>query len=532
MEEKVIESRACRQCQTTFDITELDADFLVKLAPTLGEKRFSLPFPTLCPTCRKVRRYAWRNEKKLYKRKCDATGKEIISLFSPLAPCPVYESKYWYSDAWDAHAYGRDFDFSKGFFEQWHELKKRVPMPGKAISKAMENSEYSDNCSNMKNCYLVFNGEGDEECLYSTDTWSCRRVVDSLSLYNCEESYELLDARDCHAVHFSHDVNTCRDSYFLADCYGCSDCYGCFGQKNQKYHIYNTPYSEAEYRRELSNILLTPVDEQKKIYEKFLKENGYNATLAKVMRSENVSDSVQVFDSKNISHSKMINDSENLRYATNFRDTRMGMDIDQWGDRLDQVYECHQVGEASSRQVFSFCNWANTSDLLYSAYCVNNVHHCFGCVGLRDAKYCILNKQYTKEAYETLVPNIIEHMRKTGEWGEFFPASFSHFGYNDTMNMIRYPLSKEEAKKNWFAWSDYEAPFPKVEKTIPGSRLPEKIEDIPDDILNWAVECEVSRKPFRITRLELDFYRRHHLPVPRKHPDIRYLERTKIYVNY
>ena len=37
----------------------------------------------------------------------------------------------------------------------------------------------------------------------------------------------------------------------------------------------------------------------------------------------------------------------------------------------------------------------------------------FGCVGLKSKEYCILNKQYTKEAWEALVPQIIEHMKKT-----------------------------------------------------------------------------------------------------------------------
>lgn len=143
-------------------------------------------------------------------------------------------------------------------------------MPGKAISKGMENSEYSDNCSNMKNCYLCFNAEGDDECLYSTDIWSCKRVVDSLSLNNCEESYELLDARDSYNVHFSFDVNTCRDSYFLRDCYGCSDCYGCFGLKNQKYHIFNISYSEDEYKNRLKAHLEQSIESQKKAYQKFL----------------------------------------------------------------------------------------------------------------------------------------------------------------------------------------------------------------------------------------------------------------------
>jgi hypothetical protein len=123
-------------------------------------------------------------------------------------------------------------------------------------------------------------------------------------------------------------------------------------------------------------------------------------------------------------------------------------------------------------------------------------------------------------------------MISDGEWGEFFPAHFSHFGYNHTLNMDKYPLSKEQALKEGYNWSDYEAPFPKAEKMIPASKLPDDITQIPDDILNWAIECEVTRKPFRIIKPEFEFYRKHKLPIPRKHPDERYRERTKIYLNY
>jgi len=65
---------------------------------------------------------------------------------------------------------------------------------------------------------------------------------------------------------------------------------------------------------------------------------------------------------------------------------------------------------------------------------------------LNTAKYCILNKQYTKEEYEKLMPKIIEYMEKTEEWGEFFPASLSPFGYNETIAMEYFPLTREEVK--------------------------------------------------------------------------------------
>ncbi len=532
MTEKILEIRTCSHCSNTFDITNIDADFLIRLAPTIAWQRFELPFPTHCPKCRKIRRYAWRNEKNIYKRKCDATGKDIISLFSPDAPCPVYKSDYWYSDKWDALQYGQNFDFSRSFFEQWWELKKVVPMPGKSISLGMENSDYSDNCSDLKNCYLCFNGKDTEDCSYTVDMWSSKDCIDCLAISDCQNCYELLDARNCYNVHFSFDVRDCRDALFLYDCEGCRNCYGCYGLKNKEFSIFNREYTKEEYEKKYSELRGTSLDPQYKEVNQFLKQSGYTGYKIKNTLSENTYTSTRVFNSKNIGHSLMLHECEDIRFSSRLRDARLAMDVDLWWDRLDHSYESIVVGEAYSSSYFSIYSWANISNLYYSAYCVNNVHDCFGCVGLRESSYCILNRQYSKEEYETLVPRIIEYMKQTREWGEFFPAKYSHFGYNQTMNMIKYPLSKEKALSQGFAWSDYESPFPKVEKTIPASKLPHDISQIPDDILNWAIECEVTWRPFRIVRAELEFYRKHSLPIPRKHPDERYKERTKIYLNY
>ena len=76
-----------------------------------------------------------------------------------------------------------------------------------------------------------------------------------------------------------------------------------------------------------------------------------------------------------------------------------------------------------------------------------NSKDCFGCVGLRDAQYCIFNKQYMKQQYEDTVPQIIETMQAEGSWGEFFDPLLSPFGYNETVANELYPLSREEAFK-------------------------------------------------------------------------------------
>ncbi len=103
------ETRECQNCKTQFTIEPDDFTFYEKI---------KVPPPSWCPECRYIRRLLDRNEWTMYKRKCDATGKVIISIYRPDAPFPVYDQEYWKSDAWDPLSYGREFDFSRPFFEQ------------------------------------------------------------------------------------------------------------------------------------------------------------------------------------------------------------------------------------------------------------------------------------------------------------------------------------------------------------------------------------------------------------------------------
>jgi hypothetical protein len=119
-------------------------------------------------------------------------------------------------------------------------------------------------------------------------------------------------------------------------------------------------------------------------------------------------------------------------------------------------------------------------------------------------------------------------MIKTGEWGQFFPPRFSPFGYNETVAPQYFPLTKDEAAEKEFNWSDYERPLPQVKKTISAKALHDDIKDVTDDILDNAIKCEVTGKPFRIIKAELEFYRKHNLPLPRKNPDQRHFDRMAL----
>ena len=176
----------------------------------------------------------------------------------------------------------------------------------------------------------------------------------------------------------------------------------------------------------------------------------------------------------------------------------------------------------------------------YSIFCRNS-SDCFACVGLKNAKYCILNKQYTKEEYEELAPKLIDLMDqktyidnkgRTYKYGEFFPYEFSPFGYNETVAMDYFPKNEDEANVEGFNWKLREKRDYHI--TIQSENLPDDINDVDDSILNEVISCPNNGDPmtqcisaFRIVPNELQFYKQKSLPLPRYCPNCRHYERLK-----
>jgi len=165
------------------------------------------------------------------------------------------------------------------------------------------------------------------------------------------------------------------------------------------------------------------------------------------------------------------------------------------------------------------------NDIFYSDTC-QNCSYCFGCISLRQNKYCILNKQYSKEEYEVMLYKIINHMKSTGEWGKFFPNEICIFSYNDSVAQDVYPLEKEEAIKRGWKWQD-NLPFTMGKETTTWNSYEMKIEKVQEDILNEIFACECCKKNYRIIRSELKFYKQMKLPLSRLCSGCRHLERIK-----
>jgi hypothetical protein len=119
-------------------------------------------------------------------------------------------------------------------------------------------------------------------------------------------------------------------------------------------------------------------------------------------------------------------------------------------------------------------------------------------------------------------------MQRTGEWGDHFPSRFSPFGYNETVAQEYFPLSEEEATKQGYQWRRGQDDVSAVSRVVAASALPDSISGVPNNATDWAIQCEVTGRPFRIIKQELDFYRQLGLPLPHLHPDERYRHRMAL----
>ncbi|PIR48602.1 hypothetical protein COU80_02730 [Candidatus Peregrinibacteria bacterium CG10_big_fil_rev_8_21_14_0_10_55_24] len=513
-------------CKQIFEITDEDLAFYDKVSPVFGDKKEQIPPPTLCPQCRSQRRMAFRNERNLYSRKCGLSQEGMVSIYSLDKPFPVYGSDAWYGDGWDPLSFGREIQWDQPFFVQYQALQRVVPRLG-LIGVLNENCSFANHLWHSRNVYLSFDMGFCEDVLYSYATYHSQNLIDCAFSRNCELSSNLLDCTKCYQSSHLQDCEGCQDVHFSFDCHQCNNIAFCWNLRGKKNHVFNKPVSAEEFQAVLQDIRSGSFVMLQKHLQAYTGD-----VLQKAIRKAHHNLHCEDCRGDYLLHSRRIRycfdceTSDDLAYCNRMDEKIVSsMDLDN-ASAAELAYE----GTSIAGHRISFCNASydiSNSNLLYCDTLIACTD-CFGCIGLKRKQHCILNKQYTKEEYEALVPKIIEHMQQTKEWGEFFPVEFSPLAYNETVAQEYFPLTKEEVLQRGWKWRDQKDEISKVEKVIPAAKLPDSIEDIPDDILNWAIECEATKRPFRIVKQELDFYRKMRLPIPHFHPDERHRRRMAL----
>ncbi|MCX6752309.1 MAG: hypothetical protein NTZ87_02300 [Candidatus Nomurabacteria bacterium] len=528
------EIKNCQNCKKDFTIEPDDFGFYEKI---------KVPPPTFCPDCRLQRRMSWRNDWRLFKKKDIRTGEKIFSFFPEESPVKIFDRDFWISDAWNGTEYGKEYDFSRPFFVQFKELLYSVPLPAHSMINIV-NSHYCTNANNIKGCYLVRGASYTEDSAYLIWDQESKQCLDSHITSKCELSYGNVNTIACYRTFFSVDCESCQEIILCKDCVGCNSCFGSVSLRNKSYCIFNEQYSREEYLKKIIEFNLGSEKSfqvlKSEAHERWIK---YPQKYIHGRHNANVSGDY-IYESKNAQDCYRAINVEDGKYIQNILTgpVRDCYDYSNYGDNVEMIYESLVIGDGMSNVKFSTQAVRNGKNLTYCVFCFPSCSDLFGCISLCNKKYCILNKQYTKEEYEELVPKIIKHMNETPfidqkgrvfRYGEFFPSEFSPFSYQTTAACEFFPLSKAEAQEKGFVW--YEPKKQNYTITLENKNIPDNIKDVDESIFDQVIECahrgtcgHECTGAFRVIKMELDFLKRMNIPLPRLCTNCRHFGRLSL----
>ncbi len=526
--QKENEKRICQNCKQDFIIDSGDFSFYEKI---------QVPAPTFCPECRMIRRLMWRNERSLSKRECGLCKKSIISMYSDEAT-PVYCTECWHGGKWDQFQYGRDYDFSRPFFEQLRGLFTIQPRFYSYKFGNFVNSEFVNYAKDNKNVYLSFSVIYCEDILYSNVIDNSKRTMDSLNVDKVDGCYENIYCEGNYNTQYAVKSQNCIDSYFIYDCANCSNCFMSSNLRNQKYVFQNQKLSKEEYVKKLEEYQLSTYKGTQKAKEEFkemIKNKAFNK-YALIYASENVTGDND-HNARNLKQVFDTYESENISYASRVLWTKDTMDVSGCGYG-ELIYESMAATQNTFKDSFCYITTEGCRECEYSLV-LTNCSNCFGCVGLINAEYCIFNKQYEKEEYFNMVEKIKKHMNdmpyvdakgRVFTYGEFFPYDMCPFGYNEGNAHDFFPISKDEALAQGYPWKEKEKRDYKI--TMKSVDLPDSIDEVTDAILQEIISCPNNgdqmtqcTSAFKITVPELQFYKQKNIPLPRYCPNCRHYDR-------
>ncbi|MDP3970288.1 MAG: hypothetical protein Q8P90_01170 [bacterium] len=511
-----IDSNVCALCGGLFGITVQEKELLFK---------FGVPNPKLCSNCRLQRRYAMRNERVFYNRKCDLTDQPIVSIFHEESPYTVYSQDAWWSDDWDQFKFGKDYDLTRPFFEQLKELQLQQPRIA-LLAKDSDNSEYTNHSAHNKDCYIGFSLVNCEKVLYGYFCFDVSYLVDCTNMFNKSElCYECFNCHQCYGCVYTVESRGCTNVWFSYDMSGCEDCFLSWNLRNAKYCYMNEQLTKEEYEKKVAEFKVLSDSDRRKLIEQW-RDNIKNKAIHQSSRFINTENSTGDYlaNCTNVNNGFVVTNGENsanLLYCVDVKDV---MDC----CNTAPAEFCYEMTGTINNNHSKFINYSYDNDFIEYCDHVFNSQYLFGCVCLNKQKYCILNKQYTESEYERLKVQIIAQMKKDDEYGEFFPFSYSPFAYNETLANDLFPLTPEHAETLGARWLDERKEGVNRNAVIDANDLPEMITEVDNSILEKTIICEDSGKPFQIKSQELEIYRKLGVPLPRKHPEVRYQDRLTL----
>ncbi|PIR46933.1 MAG: hypothetical protein COV07_01570 [Candidatus Vogelbacteria bacterium CG10_big_fil_rev_8_21_14_0_10_45_14] len=508
--------KTCRVSGKDFYVHPKDVNFC---------KKIRVPLPSVSPEERFRLMLSFENSYNLFADKSSLSGKPIISIHPHGHKYPVYEHTEWHSDKWDRHSFEKDYKEGVPFLAQFKEMIEVMPRPNLISDTSNANSEYTNESFHLRNSYLTFYSFNSDNILYADGAFNSRDCMDGFSFWNCDSCYTLKQVGDSWKAFFVEDSINIRESYFLYDCRSSKNCFMSSNLRNKEYVFRNEQLTKAEYEEKIKSVNLGNYVELEKYKEEFIELKRSAARRPAIIDRSVNCDGHYIDNSKDCHKAMWMGDCENVDYSMscmNFKDCQFVLGgNDGSGSQLDYL-TCFSFGTNYGVRFSIFAK-----DCRNLEYCdsLRNSSDCFGCFGLTNAKYCILNKEYSEVDYLKTLDRIKTGMLKEGTYGEFFPANISPYPYNITL-AIAYPGFDDAEVARGYGY--------RVEKIETGDTgvganvlkaedVPLDVKDVNDDVSKAVIEDKGNGKHFRIIPRELEFYKKNNIALPRKGP-LRRLE--------
>jgi hypothetical protein len=289
--------------------------------------------------------------------------------------------------------------------------------------------------------------------------------------------------------------------------------------RNKSYVFKNKQLTKDEYKERINQYNLSSFSIRAELEKEFLSMLKESAIHKDVDGERNVgSVGNMIFGTKNVKQCFDVDVAEDSKYLFSVLGMKDSMDAYHMGINTELTYECHACLRVYNTQFSHLCY--DNSNIMYCDSCQNS-QNLFGCISVKKGEYMILNKKYEKAEYEVLKAKIIEHMKNTSEYGEFFPPQIAPVAYNETQGNYYMPMSREDVLSKGWQWED-KVPGTFGKETLSEAQIPDTIDEVGDDITSAVLKCHDCTKNYNIVTDELTFYRREGVPLPHSCPDCRY----------
>ncbi len=414
--------------------------------------------------------------------------------------------------------YGREYDFSKDFFQNYSELLREIPFQARLTDVSSQNASYAEAVRASKNVYLsniVIDGcENIFYTFYAQDY--VKNCFNSVMVWDHSENvYYGVGIIRWFNIFYSRYIVNSNNIWFSSNLIGCSECICCDNLENTSFCIQNIKYEKEEYLRRKQEILSNPFQ--------FEQLHAKVNTKANNLSSKQVSGQFCVY-SENVENgffAYRVENARNIFFVWEKDGRKNVLDTfcsDQAG--VGDIYACSNIGSAAN-VYFSDCI---TGQNLY--YCFNCIHcsYCFGCSWLKNESYCILSKKYPKEEWYKLVDAIFAQMEQDGILWKTLPAKYNPFYFNDTLASLVLDFHEAEVTQQGYMWRQESI---KVDIEETGNIIsPEQIRDfqklengklVIDESILQKIIRDKKGDFYKIIAQEREFLQKYGLPIPTEH---------------